>query len=91
VNIDRMARRIDSSSRGAQLLELLRSATEPVSLDDLRAAGISRPAAAVYELQLDGHRITRSPAGLELDEGPARPPETWDIPPRVRVRRRDEG
>jgi len=86
-----MARTPDVPRRGSQLLELLRSATHPVTLDDLRAAGISRPAAAVYELQLDGHRITRTAAGLELFEGPRRAPQPLEPPPRVRVRPRDAG
>jgi hypothetical protein len=84
-----MARTPDTAPRGTELLELLRAAQHPVSLADLRAAGISRPANAIYELQLDGHRITRTAAGLELYEGPRRSPMPLEPPPRVRVRPRD--
>jgi Helix-turn-helix domain len=82
-----MARTPDDAPRGTELLHLLREADAPVTLDEMRAAGIPHPAQAVYELQLDGHRISRTAEGLELDEGPRRPPVTPEPPPRVRVRR----
>jgi hypothetical protein len=82
-----MARTPDDAPRGSELLHLLRESQGPVTLDDLRAAGISHPARTVYELQLDGHRIRRTAEGLELDEGPSRAPVAPEPPPRVRVRR----
>ncbi len=84
-----MARSSDGPARGARVLALLREATGPVTLADLREAGIARPAQAIYELQLDGHRITRTAAGLDLFEGARRIPEPPEPPPRVRVRPRE--
>jgi tRNA (mo5U34)-methyltransferase len=57
---------------------------------ELRAAGIKRPAAVVYELELAGHRITRRPNGIGLGEDE---PKKAPAPPRprIRVRRRDDG
>jgi hypothetical protein len=43
-----------------RLLELLREAgEEPIPFGDLRAAGISFPAAVISELELNGYRIER--------------------------------
>lgn len=84
-----MARSADGSVRGADVLALLRAASGPLTLADLREAGISRPAQAIYELQLDGHRITRSAAGVDLFEGARRTPERPEPAPRVRVRPRE--
>ena len=56
---------------------------------ELRAAGIKRPAAVVYELELAGHRITRRPDGIGLgDDEPKKAPAPPR--PRVRVGRRDD-
>ena len=43
------------------VLRLLRDAGDrPVSLGALRDAGIERPAAVLYELELQGHAISRA-------------------------------
>ncbi|HZO35327.1 MAG TPA: hypothetical protein VFB41_00480 [Solirubrobacteraceae bacterium] len=85
-----MPRPPDGVPRGAALLELLRAAVVPLTIGDLRAAGIQRPANAVYELQLDGHRVVRTGDGLTLFEGERRVAPPQDPPPRVRVRPRQQ-
>lgn len=86
-----MARPPDAVPRGAVLLQLLRGASVPLTIDDLRAAGIARPANAIYELQLDGHRVVRTAEGLTLFEGERRATPPPEPPPRVRVRPRELG
>lgn len=54
------------------VLALLRDATAPLTLADLRRAGVRQPAGVVYRLQLDGHQISRTKLGLQLHERPQR-------------------
>jgi hypothetical protein len=58
--------------RARRALLLLEEAGErPLSFAELRAAGVENPAQVVYELELAGHPVERSAAGVRL----ARPPE----------------
>ena len=48
-------------------LQALRdSGSTPVTYAQLRALGVSRPAAAIYELELAGHPISRGRDGIRL-------------------------
>ncbi len=55
----------------AAVLSMLREASLPLRLADLRQAGVRYPAGVVYRLQLSGHQISRTPGGLRLHEGDA--------------------
>lgn len=73
---------------GLQVLQ--DSGSGPVSYAELRAKGVTRPAAVIYELELAGHVISRGPDGVRLGQpdAAAKPPPTPR--PRVLVRGRND-
>lgn len=53
--------------RAQHALRLLQEAGErPLSFSELKGAGVENPAQVVYELELAGQPIERSPAGIRL-------------------------
>jgi hypothetical protein len=64
-----MSASLDRQARRA--LEVLRAAgTGRVTLAQLKAAGVEKPGAALYELELAGYDIEHRPAGVRLIADP---------------------
>jgi hypothetical protein len=80
-----------SDKQTALGLQALRdSGAAPVTYAQLRALGVARPAAVIYELELAGHVISRGPDGIRLGAPDAEAKPLPPPPPRVRVRPRDD-
>ena len=73
---------------GLQILQ--DSGSGPVSYADLRAKGVTRPAAVIYELELAGYVISRSRDGVRLGQADAEAKPLPTPRPRVLVRGRDD-
>jgi hypothetical protein len=80
-----------SDKQTALGLQALRdSGSTPLTYADLRALGVSRPAAVIYELELAGHLITRGRDGIRLGDPDAEAKPAPTPRPRVLVRQRDD-
>jgi hypothetical protein len=82
----RMASTDDEQLKVA-LAALQQAGADWLTFAALRAAGIRRPAACIYELELAGHPIERGPDGVRLATGERKPPP--EPRPRVMSRPRD--